>query len=123
MRQPSLFGATFQVKREKELKIYGLTDPRTDDIRYIGITLKDPEVRLRSHLDLNKPGSSAKKEWIRELRELDLKPEVRVLERQEIIISDLGTDHPPHETKEIEKEWISKMEKRGCDLTNSNFSD
>jgi len=121
MRQPSLFGATFQVRREKELKVYGLTDPRTDQVRYVGITLKDPKARLRGHLDLGSSGSSAKKEWIRKLKGLGLKPKVRVLERREIIISDSGTDHPPPEAKEIEKEWISKMQERGCDLTNSNF--
>jgi hypothetical protein len=123
MRQPSLFGATFRIRRRKELKVYGLVDPRDGQIRYIGITLKSPRSRLRSHLHLGNSGSSAKKDWIRELRERDLKPDVTVLERREIIIPDSGTDHPPPEAKEIEKEWISKVEKRGCDLTNSNFSE
>jgi predicted GIY-YIG superfamily endonuclease len=55
--------------------IYGLLDPRTGLIRYVGVT-SNPEKRMNEHLkDRNKKGSGIKKNtWINELMDLNIPP-------------------------------------------------
>ncbi len=55
-----------------EIKIYSLSDPRNGYIRYIGMTSKDLNYRLRKHLHCK--ANYLKVRWIKELKELKLKP-------------------------------------------------
>lgn len=88
--------------------IYGLYDPRDDSLRYIGKTIH-PKSRLWDHITDAKSRALAngKAQWIRELLELDLYPELRILEEC---------------TKEnwIEREiqWIADEIAKGTELFN-----
>lgn len=59
--------------------IYGLVDPRTGLVRYIG-KANDPAERLKGHIRDARRHSRPVSLWIRELLESSLRPEVRVLE-------------------------------------------
>lgn len=85
--------------------IYALADPRTGDIRYVGST-RNSKQRLNSHLYADK-SSRLRTQWIRELRERGLKPELLLLETTE-------------ETKRIQREhhWYKHFKARGHDLLN-----
>ncbi len=61
--------------------IYGLVDPRTEQIRYVGQT-KDIKRRLRNHLNDAKRGvKSHKHSWIRKLLVEKVKPKITVIEK------------------------------------------
>ena len=53
--------------------IYGLVDPRTDEIRYIG-KANDIRQRLKNHLNPARYRPTHKFNWIRKLRRLNMKP-------------------------------------------------
>jgi group I intron endonuclease len=59
--------------------IYGLVDPRTDEIRYIGQTL-DLDRRFKEHVGGRVVKNTPKHNWIKQLMGLDLLPEIVVLE-------------------------------------------
>lgn len=62
--------------------IYGLVDPRTEEIKYIGKSNK-PSKRLREHISesKNKNGCGTKKEnWIYKLYKLNLEPHIKILD-------------------------------------------
>ncbi len=83
--------------------IYGLIDPRTSKIRYIGKT-RDTEKRLRKHINETKRGATNHKHnWIRQLLEQGLIPIIEVLE-----------ETTNDDWEEREKEWIAQTD----DLTN-----
>ena len=64
--------------------IYGLLDPRDKSLRYVGKTHKRREIRLADHIEDTLVGSSAPvHQWIRELLNIGLEPEVFVLKRLE----------------------------------------
>lgn len=64
---------------EKKLKyIYGLKDPRTTEIKYIGSSY-NPEKRLQEHIYDTKREKTKKSNWIKKLLLLDLKPEIEIL--------------------------------------------
>jgi hypothetical protein len=89
--------------------IYGLYDPRTSELRYIGKTV-NPEVRLEKHIQEAKGycGHNPHKErWIRQLLSNNLKPTL-------ITIGKCSEDN----WQEVEKEYISTARKRGINLTN-----
>lgn len=56
--------------------IYVLVDPRTNVVRYVGCT-EDAKKRAASHA--SHPIRSTK-EWVKELRDLGLKPQLRVID-------------------------------------------
>jgi len=58
--------------------VYGLVDPRTNKIMYVGFTY-DPLGRYRGHL--SDRSSREKFEWIEDLRRLGMLPIFRVLKR------------------------------------------
>ena len=97
--------------------IYGLFDPRNPivlwEVRYIGQTKDTPEGRLRDALsaaprNLNRPVNV----WMLELRDLELKPIVRVLES-------LASDDRDHMDVR-EKAWVKSGRTQGWDLLNAN---
>jgi len=89
--------------------IYGLFDPRTYELRYIG-KADNPKGRLREHI---KRAKSAKARltytcyWIRELLSENLKPSIEILE-----------EVPLDSWQQAEIEWIAECKKFGVRLTN-----
>lgn len=61
-----------QVKRSKPVHIYGLVDPRTRAIKYVG-SAEDPQKRLAAHV---RAPSIRLAPWILELRSLGMTPEI-----------------------------------------------
>ena len=59
--------------------IYGLIDPRTGCLRYIGKTA-NPKVRLADHVCPERRDQSHRACWIRGLTKLNLRPLLEVLE-------------------------------------------
>ena len=47
-----------------EIKIYGLLDPRTNNIRYVGKTSRSLNERLSAHLRSNQGKNNHKHNWI-----------------------------------------------------------
>lgn len=87
--------------------IYGLYDPRSDKLRYIGKT-NDFELRLWQHINDAKNGQRThKSSWIRSLLKINLIPAIKLLGYSTI-----------NSWKEDEKAWIEKAKKEGTDLTN-----
>jgi hypothetical protein len=63
---------------ELDFKVYGLKEPDTERIRYVGITKNRLKDRLRQHVgDKNKRHKS---NWIKNLKQRGLRPEVELLE-------------------------------------------
>lgn len=86
--------------------IYGLVDPRTKQIRYIGKSIR-PKGRYTDHL--NDKSKTHKVHWIQSLLKKGLKPELVILEQ-------LNDDD---NWQEYEKNWIKKGKENGWDLVNS----
>ncbi len=92
--------------------MYGLTDPRTDELRYVGFTINSLEDRLRGHLgDARKDKEKKKKRhvisWITQLLRFGSKPEIFLIETV-----------PFEEWKESEIFWVAYFKSLGCRLTN-----
>ena len=72
--------------------IYILTDPRTDQIRYVGQTINHPSKRLAQHIHQESRVVSKLthvNSWIRNLKESNLKPTLKVIE--ECSVEDLNS--------------------------------
>jgi hypothetical protein len=70
-----------KVSPERPGHIYVLTDPRTNEIQYLGITSLSIERRLSMHKSSVTGGKKSEVyEWIRELRELGMEPQVHLVE-------------------------------------------
>lgn len=90
-----------------EVIIYAVLDPDTQEIRYIGKTVRTMNLRLAEHIREAKRGNDL---WFfRWLRNLDKKPIIKELER----ISE-GKDW-----QSIEMKWIDYYKKVGAKLTNA----
>lgn len=90
-----------------KVTIYGLVDPRDNQVRYIGKTVH-LEIRLAEHIkDAKKEVKTYKHDWIRSLLKIDLVPSVVILD-----IADSG------EWQEAEKKVIAHYLKLGARLTN-----
>lgn len=85
--------------------IYALTDPRTNEIRYIGKS-NDPQHRLKAHLRSTKE-TTYKSRWIKHLKSLDLKPILSILE-----------EVPIDKWQEREMYWIQYYHSQDAPLTN-----
>ena len=85
--------------------IYGLTDPRTGLIRYVGKS-ENPEKRLKGHLrDRRK---CHRVSWLQSLTALGLRPGLTILEE----IDD-------ENWQDAERKWIKHFREQGIRLTNS----
>lgn len=84
--------------------IYGLCDPRTQELRYVGVT-NDLERRISQHL--RDRSISRKANWIRSLLKENYKPEMFVIEEVE-----------ESNWQEREQHWIGFYRGAGSDLTN-----
>lgn len=90
---------------KKKWEIYGLADPQSGEIRYIGVS-HNPKKRYLSHLSTSKTRKTYKDNWIFSLLEKNLKPIYTLIE--------VGFGKT---WKEREKYWISEYRKIGR-LTN-----
>lgn len=88
-----------------DIFIYGLKDPETNEIRYIG-KAKDPNARYLAHLQ-DKRTNPHKWNWISKLKIKGIKPELVILE----ITNDSGWE-------ECEEKWIKNGFECGWPLTN-----
>lgn len=87
--------------------VYGLIDPRTDHLRYVGQTVNLKE-RIAHHLIPSRLHASLPvSRWLRKLSEVGLAPDVAVLEEPE-----------PANLYESEKFWIGYFKMIGCSLLN-----
>lgn len=90
--------------------VYALIDPRTLEIKYIGITKRNTKVRLLDHIRIAKNETDTnihKRAWIRQLLELGLEPKIVILET--CPIEDLSNS---------EIWWIALCKRLGFNLTN-----
>lgn len=88
--------------------IYGLFDPRTDELGYIGKTEMSLKIRLRRHLQASRlKFYTHKNEWIKSLKSQGISPEIEALE--ELPVDDLN---------EAEMFWIQYYRSIGCKLRN-----
>lgn len=93
---------------KKAIYIYGLRDPRTEEMRYVGASSR-PQMRVSEHCApkaVTKPTEKAA--WLRELCGLGLRPDVVILE------ATMGDDW-----QERERWWIAHLKGKGARLTNS----
>ena len=90
------------------VNIYGLIDPRTSQLRYVGKTNKSIATRLNGHLYDRKVGKTTRVgNWIKNLLSDDLKPDIILLETV-----------TESEWVEAEIFWISYFKSLGSNLTN-----
>lgn len=89
--------------------IYGLVDPRTHYITYIGRTTQRLNIRLNQHIDTSqrKRSQCARCKWIRSLLEEGLRPSIVVLDMVSV-----------GQAAESEGEWIAMYRAIGVDLLN-----
>lgn len=82
------------VTQKNSAVIYGLIDPRTGNVRYVGYTAKSLKKRFKEHLrDIRRCKRTS---WIKSLQKQGLVPEVVVLEK-------VGEKN----WQEIERKWIA----------------
>jgi hypothetical protein len=104
-------------QNEKMATIYGLCDPVTKQIKYVGAT-KDPAARLRSHIvqarrtHLKGRRLLPSQEWINELTDQSLTPLMVIL----AVV-------PATEAKKLEEEWIALLQKttKLCNLSSGGY--
>lgn len=90
------------------VKIYGLFDPRTDELRYIGKTIVPLSIRFNGHISHGKNRRTYCARWIKSLKKENLKPEIFELDTV-----------PCKEWQFWEQWWIQYMRSLGCNLTNT----
>lgn len=88
--------------------IYGLFDPETGELRYIGQTIHSLEKRLSVHMADSKKGKSYRKNWIKSLQDKGLKPIIQIIDST----SDINN------LSKLEIYYISYFKNIGCRLTN-----
>jgi predicted transcriptional regulator len=84
--------------------IYTLSDPRSEEVRYVGAT-RQPEQRLESHI--NRPHSDDLESWVSSLEEADREPEMNIIDVAEVA-----------ELSRVEREAIEELSGR-FELLNS----
>lgn len=90
----------------KPVHIYGLYDPITGNLRYIGKSIR-PEQRLQNHM--NEISHCHRSHWLQSLKARGLKPDMEILE----------TVSGCWPWQESERFWIRRMKELGCDLVNN----
>lgn len=87
--------------------IYALTDPRTNEIRYIGKTVQKPKDRLSSHVCPTRNKKTYCESWIKSLAKQGLRPTLVLIDRA----SDSNWQY-------WERYYIDYYKKAGANLTN-----
>ncbi len=88
--------------------IYGLVDPRTQELRYVG-KANNPSQRWYNHLCTTEREHNHKANWIKQLRQIGMKPEWFSIEEVD-----------QSQWQEAEIFWIRYFTYIGCNLTNGN---
>jgi hypothetical protein len=65
---------------KKNYKVYGLIDPRTNLIKYVGITKRNLELRLSEHINTRRKYNTYKIKWIDKLKSIQLLPTIILIE-------------------------------------------
>ena len=87
------------------VKIYTLSDPISGEIRYVGKTIEDLNVRLSRHV--RRRDNTYKSNWIFSLKKIGLIPKIELLD--ECLNEDWQW---------VEKYWISQLKSWNINLTN-----
>lgn len=92
-----------------QVSIYGLIDPRTKQVFYVGKTVQPLKHRLQQHIFPARTNRKhhARARWIRSLLGDGVKPEITLLETV-----------PENEWREAERRWIDQCKKQNPLLTN-----
>lgn len=93
--------------KNRIVQIYMLSDPITQEIRYVGKT-NNIKRRYKAHHNPARFKNTTKFDWIKSLRDKNLKAVLKVIEE---CSADVG--------KERERFWIKYHLNKGCRLTNS----
>lgn len=88
--------------------IYALADPRSLEIRYIGMTQNHPMERMAQHWSNRRDNSGPKDDWISDLKRIGKKP----------LVVTLGYERELKNAHRLESHWISVGQKAGWPLTN-----
>lgn len=88
--------------------IYSLSDPRDNQIKYIGKAI-DPNVRLSYHLRNRNQGNTMKNNWIKYLVNNNLYPTLQILD-----------EVPETEWQFWERYWIAQIKAWGFNLKNGD---
>lgn len=89
--------------------VYGLYDPRTNELRYVGKTTYGVYRRMRGHYRSARIGRNTYvAHWLTNLRRDGLAPTVRILD----------TCLFPELLNDLERDWIRRARKQGARLTN-----
>lgn len=86
--------------------IYGICDPRTSQLRYIGKTKVRLDMRLSSHMRIT--NIDHRSNWLANLRKNKIQPDIFVIEEVE-------------NWREAERFWIAFFKSIGCKLVNQTF--
>lgn len=62
---------------KKKYKVYSLVCPKTNQVRYVGITYRSLSIRLKEHITKSK--NSKKTEWINQLLSEGLTPKIKLI--------------------------------------------
>jgi hypothetical protein len=90
--------------------IYTLTDPRNNEVRYVGKTF-DPKQRYYDHTcEPTTRKMNKRRSWIKSLQNLELKPTLEIIETLE--------NATEQEWSWAEQFWIETLRFYGCRLTN-----
>ncbi len=95
----------------EHVTIYSLSDPFTLEVRYVGVTKQNAELRLKDHIYESKVGGKTHKcSWIR-----------KVLRKKAIPVLDVVDHVPLVEWEFWEQHWIAQFKQWGFKLTNSTL--
>ena len=75
-------------------KVYALIDPRNNRVKYIGITKRSIEIRLKEHIDDKKSRKTYKAFWINKLKSLGLTPSIKIIKKN--LSADLAKEYEIH---------------------------
>jgi len=94
--------------------IYTLSDPRDNNVKYVGITKLPLYMRLEYHMRniSDKHRKSSRLRWLRELVKLDSVPVIKEVETAHVTTL--------KEAGEREQWWIDYYNSQGCGLLNTN---
>jgi hypothetical protein len=87
--------------------IYTLEDPDTNEIRYIGKTVKSLKDRLTGHIYSCQKEKNHRTNWIKSIIKKGKKPIIKMID-----------SCPWDESQELESYWISKFKNEGFNLVN-----
>jgi len=93
-------------RNQGQSSIYALIDPRNNEIRYIGRTIKSIESRLSGHLSMSSDAATSK--WILELSLENLVPSIETIE-----------ECSPGDAKSREIFWTLHFAESGSNLLNT----